>query len=359
MALGGGSVRLRFFLIIVYITPIFAGVVLVLFMVKPFFARRGPAAQPLALNPGAEPALFSFVTRLCESIGAPFPTRIDVDCQLNASASFRRGMLSFLGSDLVLTIGAPLVAGLTLQQFAGVLAHEFGHFTQGFGMRLTYVIRRINGWFARVVYERDSWDMVLEEWAADSDYRVALMVGIARLGVWLSRLVLRALMLAGPGIGCFMLRQMEYDADSYQIKVAGSACFESAMRRINILGASMEGAYKHVRTTWNMSKALPDDLAFFLVKHDAHLPAERRTELEDTLGLQTTGLWDTHPSSGDRIRKARQSGEPGIFHLVAPASVLFGNFEAISKQVTLLHYQDDLQLPLLIAKLRPSDSFKL
>ena len=55
---------------------------------------------------------------------------------------------------MVLLIGLPLAAGLSLRQFAGVLAHEFGHFSQGFGMRLTYVIRSINIWFMRVVYER-------------------------------------------------------------------------------------------------------------------------------------------------------------------------------------------------------------
>ena len=47
----------------------------------------------------------------------------------------------------MLTIGLPLVAGLSLREFAGIIAHEFGHFTQGFGMRLSYVIRQINGWF--------------------------------------------------------------------------------------------------------------------------------------------------------------------------------------------------------------------
>jgi hypothetical protein len=62
------------------------------------------------------------------------------------------------GNDLVLTIGMPLVAGMSLRQFAGVLAHEFGHFSQGAGMRLSFIIRSINLWFMRVVYERDDWD---------------------------------------------------------------------------------------------------------------------------------------------------------------------------------------------------------
>lgn len=124
-------------------------------MVKPLFAPRAPRSQPLALNPESEALLFGFVTRVCAVVGAPFPARIDVDCELNASASLRRGFKSLLSNDLVLTIGLPLVAGTNISQLAGVIAHEFGHFTQGFGMRLQYVIRRVNHWFARVIYQRD------------------------------------------------------------------------------------------------------------------------------------------------------------------------------------------------------------
>ena len=95
-----------------------------------------------------------------------------------------------------------------MRQFAGVLAHEFGHFAQGAGMRLTYVIRRINLWFARVVYERDEWDLKLEQSAKTSDWRMRIVLQMARGCVWLSRRILWALMHAGNAISCFMLRQM-------------------------------------------------------------------------------------------------------------------------------------------------------
>ena len=38
-----------------------------------------------------------------------------------------------------------------------MLAHELGHFSQSTGMRLTYLMRAINRWFARVVYELSRW----------------------------------------------------------------------------------------------------------------------------------------------------------------------------------------------------------
>ena len=348
----GGS-RVFLFKLFIYCAPLFVGLVLVVFMIKPLFARRPRRAQPLALSPAAEPLLFTFISQVFQTVGAPFPKRIDLDCQLNAAASFRRGALSFLSNDLVLTIGLPLVAALSLREFAGVLAHEFGHFTQGFGMRLSYVIRSINGWFARVVYQRDQWDLWLEEMGNTEVWWMTLLVALAQVAVWFSRLLLTVLMYVGHAIGCFMLRQMEYDADRYEIKLAGSEVFEATTRKMHVLGHSLEMAYKNMRVSWNQNRALPEDFPAFLLRTDSTVPAAQRQRLEDTMGLGATGAFDTHPSQGDRIRRARQAAEPGLFHLDGPARALFANFEIPARQVTLLHYEDDLGIPIIAAKLVP------
>src|SRR4051812_37068095 len=232
---GAGFARL-----VAYFGPAFIGVTLVVFMVKPFFAKASTDREPITLDPVKERVLFAFIQKICELVKAPMPCRVDVDCQVNASASLRRGLLS---NDLVLTIGLPLAAGLDMRQFAGVLAHEFGHFAQGAGMRLTYVIRNINLWFARVVYERDQWDITLERTAKGIDLRIGIVLHAARGCVWLTRRILWALMHAGNTISCFMLRQMEYDADSYEAKLAGSDAFESTAARLQILNVATQFAF--------------------------------------------------------------------------------------------------------------------
>jgi Zn-dependent protease with chaperone function len=348
-----GGARLYMVKLVLYVSPLFAGAVLVFFMVKPLFARRAPRAQPLALSPSAEPLLFSFIAKVCETIGAPFPKRIDLDCQFNAAAGFRRGVLSLLSNDLVLTIGLPLVAALNLREFAGVLAHEFGHFTQGFGMRLNYLIRNINGWFARVIYQRDTWDLWLEGLAETPEWWTAIIVGFARLAVWCSRALLKGLMLLGHAISCFMMRQMEYDADSYEIKLAGSETFEATTRRMHLFSKALEMAYKNMRVAWNLNRTLPESFPAYLLQTESTLPPTQRQQLEDTMGLAPTKWFETHPSKGDRIRRARQAAEAGVFHLDSPASALFTAFEIPAKQVTLLHYTDDLGINTMLARLVP------
>jgi Zn-dependent protease with chaperone function len=49
--------------------------------------------------------------------------------------------------------GSPLVATVSERELAGILAHEFGQSRQR-REHLSFVVRAINGWFGRVVYQR-------------------------------------------------------------------------------------------------------------------------------------------------------------------------------------------------------------
>ena len=334
----GPSGRGGFSQFLLYLSPAVVGCILVFFLVKPLFAAKARAPEPITLDPAKEPLLFAFVQKICGLVGAPMPCRIDVDCQVNASASLRHGLWS---KEFVLTIGLPLAAGLDMRQFAGVLAHEFGHFVQGAGMRLTYVIRNINSWFTRVVYDRDAWDKNLQQGVPD--WRVGIMLNAARGCVWLTRRVLWGLMRAGHAISCFMLRQMEYDADSYEAKLAGSDAFEPTTTRFRILNVATQGAYEDVRQSW-ASKRLPESLPLLIDHKAGSLPEEVRQKLSASTATQKTGWFDTHPCDADRIRAALQLNEQGVFRLTEPATLLFSDFAELSKTVTRHQYEKHLKL---------------
>ena len=328
--------------LLVYCTPIVAGATAILFMIKPLFAPRPKEAPRYSLDPAREPRLFQFVERLCRTVRAPIPRRIDLDTQVNASASFRRGFVSMLGSDTVLTIGLPLVSGMTLRQLTGVLAHEFGHFAQGSGMRVTYVIRSVNAWFARVVYERDAWDQKLADWSAQSGRELALVMWACRLLVWLARRVLWALMWAGHFVSCFMLRQMEYDADRYEARVAGSETFAQTADRLLVLSLAGQGAHSDLVHAWQ-SNRLADDLPGLILENVGELQRAHSGVLaaarESSAG-ETTKAFATHPADRDRIASAARERAPGLFQIEAPATVLFHDYDRVAREVTLAFYKN-------------------
>jgi Zn-dependent protease with chaperone function len=150
------------------VTPIASGCAVVFFMIKPIFVRRRRESVAVVHNPAFEPEIGDFIHAVCRAVGAPTPWRIEFDCTTDASAGFVGGWSGFLNGRLILRLGLPLVAAVTERELAGILAHEFGHFRQGVGMRLSFLIRRINAWFVRSVYGRDRWDERLAE-AAESE----------------------------------------------------------------------------------------------------------------------------------------------------------------------------------------------
>jgi predicted Zn finger-like uncharacterized protein len=217
-------------IVLVYCGPLIAGSVLLFFLIKPLFAPRSRDLRLRTLEFGEEPLLFALVTRVARALRAPEPQRIAVDCRPNASASLG----NILGGDLVLTLGLPLVAGLSIQQLAGVVAHELGHFAQGTAMRLSYVVRSVNLWFARIVHERDDWDDALERGCAKGDW-FSIVLLFAQLCVWLTRCVLRLFLALGHGLSCFLMRQMEFDADRNETRLAGADAFADTSRQVMLL----------------------------------------------------------------------------------------------------------------------------
>jgi len=333
---GGGGAQWR---LLAYVAPAVAGTAVTFFMVKPVFARRLRMRDPLALEAADNPQLFAFIEDICRHVRAPIPTRVQVDCQVNASASFARGWQSMVRRDLVLTIGLPLVHALTVRELGGVLAHEFGHFAQGSGLRLTMVVRGINAWFSRVVYERDTWDWRLDTWTKEADFRLALLILPSRAGVWLSRQVLRLLMIGGHVISCFLMRQMEYDADSYEVKVAGSRAFATTMQRLRELHVAMAESATYVQSEF-AARRLPADLPLFLVTWQ-RTRARAADEGTDAQPERQSGLFDTHPANTDRLAAAARAADRGVLVGGDVSAVqLFGDFDGLCRLATRHHYED-------------------
>lgn len=337
---------------LVYLAPLVAGPVMILFMVKPLFASPARHQKTRSLRRESEPVLFAFVDSICTTVGAPRPKRIDIDCQVNASASFRKGVLSMLGNDLVLTIGLPLVAGLSARQLGGVLAHEFGHFTQGAGMRLTYLIRSISHWFVRVVYERDSWDEWLATTANSLDFRLAWVLWLAMLAVWITRKILWVLLHIGTAVAGFTLRQMEYDADRYEARFAGSDAFVTTARRLQELNAGMQMAFAQLRSSYQEGR-LVDDLPALIQINAGRLPKQAQKDISRMLESGETNLFATHPSDKDRIANARAEEAPGVFRLETPASQLFRDFAEQSKATSWEFYREAIDSRIDRASLTP------
>lgn len=327
------------------------GVITLLFLVKPIFSRGNAARHPLQLKRSREPFLFEYVEAICRSVGAPLPKAIVVDGEANASAGFGQGIFGFLTSDLTLVIGLPLVSGLTVRQFTGVLSHEFGHFAQGTGLRLSYLIRSINYWFMRAAFERN----LLDRDESRGGLRIATFLFVVRFFIWLTRLMLRGVMLVGHAVSCFMMRELEYDADRHETRVVGPKTFALTCRRITDLSLAHRMAYSDLHR-FLQEERLADDFPALVASNVPHIPKEFRKLVRKFERDQETGLFDTHPTNQDRIASAEREQTPGVFDLGGkdyPASVLFSNFKRLCRAYSIEFYKAALGEDFQKSMLRP------
>ena len=328
-----------------YLCPLVAGPVVVLFVVKPLFAAPVASQRPRAIKRDAEPFLYEYVESLCESLGAPAPTSIRVNCEVNASASFRRGFVSMFSNELTLTIGLPLVYGLTARQLSGVLAHEFGHFAQGTGMRLSFFIRHINFWFLRAVYERDAWDEWMHHWSNGGSVR-GLLIWALRIAVFVARVILWCFMQTGNMISCYLCRQMEFDADRYMTRLAGSRSFPPTHRRIEALSIAEQFANRDLSNFYDEGR-LVDDLPRLISANVDQISPELQEAIREHEKTQKTGLFDTHPTSQDRLENAMTEGPTGVFKVSEKlerirSSILFKDIAKVSRWASLQFYREVL-----------------
>lgn len=341
----GDRAQQRVFMMLAYLIVAFVGSVLVVFLVKPLFAPAARRSLPVTLDPIQEPALFALIHRICDVVGAPRPAEVRVDCHVNASAGLRRGMASLFSGDLSLTIGMPLVAGLTARQLAGVLAHEFGHFSQGAGMRLSYLVRSYHHWFARLVYERDGCDKWLEGLATDDGADARMLWRFVRRCVQAERAVLSWLMHAGGFFSGFLSRQMEYDADRYEALVAGTGEFAFTTRRFRALNVAHDQIIQEAQRLWSKGE-LPDNVPEMVARREREMPKEIRHKVERMSADEETRWWSTHPADEDRIAAVEKMSAPGVFRLEVPAATLFRDFAELSRTVSIHWYEVDLGLDL-------------
>ena len=333
--------RAALFYAIGVLSPAVVGFILVLFMIKPLFFRIRDDHRRRSLSRQAQPLLFGLVDRICEATGAPKPTRIDVDYQVNASAQPEGGLLSIATGRMVLTIGIPLLAGLSSRELAGVLAHEFGHFSQRIGMGTSLIIRKVNLWFARVVYQRDTLDEMLDSAIQESDWRIAIILQLAKVCVVFSRGVLWCFMMLGHGISAGLMRQMEFDADRYEYGLVGSRTFADTSLELQLLGASQAAALERLLHYFQHGR-LADDMILLTQHFRAQLPSQIQSKIRAAAEAEAGGWLDTHPTNRARIARAQAADQPGCFQLERPARELLRHYEAICQGVTWDFYRDQL-----------------
>lgn len=321
--------------IFLYAAIVIAALLLSAFLFKPLIARTPKGPEPVCVDPSREPVLFCLVGEIADAIGAPAPDEILLDTEVNASAKLTRGPLS---NELTLTIGLPLIWGADVNTLAGILAHEFGHFTQKWGMRAYHVVHWINYWFHRQIHGRDRWDLFIDEMVRREVAILNLAAIFAHLGSALCRLIMTGLSWLASVISFSYSRQAEFDADRFQTGLLGSGRYEKTAERIAVLGAAYEVTLTDLDMALDAGRKVNNLPRMVALRADG-FSSEEIERITADIEEVNTSIFDTHPTDRERIRQARDADVEAKFEFDGSARGLLRELERLSRIATLQWYR--------------------
>jgi Zn-dependent protease with chaperone function len=305
---------------------------LFLFLVKALFKqRRHEDPLQMEIRESDHPALFAFIRRLCAETGAPFPYRVFLHPEVNASVFYNTSLLNLIFPVRKnLMIGLGLVNAVPLSEFKAVLAHEFGHFSQR-SMRLGSYVYVINRILADMVGARDFFDDWLAKWKRIGDFRIAAAGWVFYGIVWLLRQVLTLVFhLINRGEAA-LSREMEFHADLVAVSVCGSDAPAHLLKRLGPANDALMCALQELKTA-AQHKIYTRDLFY----HQDHaIPYLRTLRRDPEWGVPPALPAD--PNQQVRVFEAQDDSVPDMYASHPPNHLR----EANAKRVYLRSPQDD------------------
>lgn len=322
------------------------GVLVVFFLFKFLFAKTTVDRSGLTeVTREEQPALFEFVKRITEETNTPFPKRIYLSSDVNASVFYDSSLWSMVFPiKKNLQIGLGLVNSVNLSEFKAILAHEFGHFSQR-SMKLGSYVYNVNRVIYNMLYDNAGYGNTLEAFANVSSY-FAFFANITTWIIggiqWVLRQVYGVVNKTYMGLS----RQMEFHADSVAASVSGSSHLVTSLRRLEVA----ENAYQNLLSQyqdWIKQNQKPDNLYpqhSFVMRHLAEvynipvvdeLPqvtAKTFARFNKTR-VVVKDQWASHPSTDDREQHLN-SLNLQTEAVTAPAWTVFTQAEALQQRIT-------------------------
>ena len=279
--------------------------------VRALFVRLEPP-QGLEVERDQAPRLFALLDKIRGKLEGPAIDHVLVTDEFNA-AIVQLPRLGLLGdSRNYLVIGLPLMHALSVEQFAAVLAHEYGHLSGAHG--------KFSSWIYRI---RLTWARILD--------------ALLERPVWGAGIFLRFFRWYVPYFEAYtfvLARANEYEADRASADVVGERRMGDALVQVEL------GARFYAEEFWPRFVGAADRVprpamlpfAQFPITVGMGIPAEDAQMWLAAALRRKTSLDDTHPSLKERLEAIGQAPRVPEKPMVSAArSLLEGHLAFVTK----------------------------
>lgn len=294
------------------------------------------------------PELFAILRELSAKTKCPMPKKVFLTPDVNACVFYNTAFWNiFIPVSKNLEIGAGLLSMTNIDEMRGIIAHEFGHFSQD-SMKVGSAISITSQIVYNLTNGDNMWDkyVVNNRWLINS-YTVLFWLILS----WGTNVVRKAMVFLGKitNKAYFELsRQMEYDADHVAASVVGSPVFASSLRKIDYTSYTHSFAINMAQALYTQGRKVDDFFEFHQLvsalsaKRDRlnisanHLLNGSTVQEKERGRLIANDVWADHPTLDERIAHLPAGNEESVNFSTSTALIP----KSLRKQLTQLMYQE-------------------
>jgi Zn-dependent protease with chaperone function len=290
------------------------GIMILIFLLKFIFkTQETDRSEFIEITKAEEPEIFNMITEVVEIVQTDYPKHVYIVEGINASVFYDSSFLSlFLPVRKNLCIGIGLLNSTTKCELMGVLAHEFGHFSQK-SMRLASYVHQVNHIVYDLLYEDENY---FEKARDIASYHFFIAIFIWS-GIYVIKGIQWVLLQMFRIVNfCYLSlsREMEYHADEVSANVVGSKARADVLLRYNFA----QNAYNEVLNFYHkriFDAQIASDIfeqhrfvMFYLGQNYSYQMKGKLPVIPIDVGRQFNPFklyiedqWSSHPSIEDRV----------------------------------------------------------
>jgi Zn-dependent protease with chaperone function len=330
---------------------ILIGALILFFVLKFVFSSyKTDRSNLIEIHESEQPQLFDFIRKITIETQAPFPKKIYLSNEVNASVFYDSSFWSmFLPVRKNLLIGLGLVNSVTLSEFKAILAHEFGHFSQK-SMKVGSYIYNSNRIIHNLLFDNGGFFRTLQNIASVHIVLTICMYGVVAVVRGIQQILFAIYRLMNRQ-NMKLSREMEFHADSVAASVAGSNPLIQSLYRLELAEVSFSSALSTCNLLLEEQKQEKNIYPghHFVMKYLGkenqlpivhHLPQiDRNTFADfDTSRINVQDQWASHPSTRDR-EEALLKWNVKADEVYESAWTVFTNQEALQEMMTAKLYE--------------------
>lgn len=330
-----------------------SAIVLLIFLFKFLFQKSSNSTEGLyQIYESQHPKLFQMIHEIANEVGTDFPKKVFLSDQLNASVFYDSSFWSMIFPVRKnLMIGYALVNVSTEQELKGILAHEFGHFSQK-SMKIGSYVYNCNRIIFSLVFENSSFEESVNKFS-NGHILIKLTVGFSIYIIRGFQFVLKQLYIFLNKSNLSLSREMEFHADEVATNIVGSQVMIDSLARMDLSDRAYGSANAFTNSKYVEGFRLCNfyDIQTYVLniiakadKHNfnEHLPKVTLDELrlQNKSRLNIKDQWASHPTMEERIESIQRLNIQTVNNSLQSAKFLFEKSNEIELKLTKLIYPE-------------------